>query len=189
MPGLMPSMGAGAPPQSAQDAQGAPPMGMGDPGPENAPRRAQDGEKQLYGEFLGNALMAVYGDEAQAERIGSAFQSQQPAEALATQIAAIVDRVASSGMENGLPIDGEMMVAAANSLAADLGKNLAQAVGAQPLSDEQVEAVSYRTAELLREQRDGRQGAVAERQNAPPAPPPSGNGLMPSRAGPQQPPG
>ena len=185
MAGLMPSMAGGGAPMGPPAGSGQAPM------PEAAPqegRRASEEEKGVYREFLANAMNAIY-EPKTAEGLSVAFQSPQPVEVLALAVSAAVSRSAYAGLEEGLPITPEMASTAAATLAADIGRNLAESVGAPPLSDEQIQALHLRSMEMLGEERDRRQafdgrtrqqqagqpGAEAP-QKTPAAPP--GNGLM-----------
>ena len=199
--GLMPEgPAAGAPPpQGDASAGGASPSSP--PGPNGQGRRATDEEKALYREFLGNIVNAIYEDEtadAVGEIIRSAAQAPEGAasgvavEPLAHIVSGAVARVAYSGLAEGLPITREMGAAAAASMAADLGRSMAESVGAPPLPDDQIQAIYLRSMELLADQRDQGQAEAAE-GGAPapggeeaPAPAQAGNGLMAPRQQPNR---
>lgn len=190
MPGA-PAAGA-APPQTGAPADGVPPSQ-----PQNGQgRRATEEEKGLYREFLGNIVNAIYEEEtasAVGEIIRRSAQAPEGAaasgavEPLAHIVSGAVARVAYSGLDEGLPITREMAAAAAASMAADLGRNMAESVGVPPLPDDQIQAIYLRSMELLADQRD--QGQAEGAEGAPPAPggtepsatAQSGNGLMAPR--------
>ena len=199
--GLMPEGAApgAAPPPGDASAGGAPPS---PPGPNGQGRRATDEEKALYREFLGNIVNAIYEDET-ADAVGEIIRSSAQApegaaagvavEPLAHIVSGAVARVAYSGLAEGLPITREMGAAAAASMAADLGRNMAESVGAPPLPDDQIQAIYLRSMELLADQRDQGQAEAAE-GGAPapgggaeaPAPAQAGNGLMTPRQQPNR---
>jgi len=199
--GLMPEGPAAgaAPPQGGAPAGGAP---SPTPGQNGQGRRATEEEKGLYREFLGNIVNAIYEEEtaeAVGEIIRGATQAPQGAaaaggavEPLAHIVSGAVARVAYSGLDEGLPITREMAAAAAASMAADLGRNMAESVGVPPLPDDQIQAVYLRSMELLADQRDQGQAEAAE--GAPPGeagtePTPTaqpGNGLMTPRQQPNR---
>lgn len=183
--GLMSSLAGDAPP--------APGPG-GAPGAE-APAGISGEEKDVYLEFLGNTVNAIYDpktSESVGETLRAAHQSGRETggqvipivEPLAQVVSAAVSSVAYSGLENGLPITRDMAAAAAASLAADIGNNMTEAVGTPPLPQEMVQAVYLRSMELMGEQRDQRQAGGGQQGEAAPAPGPAprGNGLMAGRA-------
>ena len=170
--GLMPGGPPGGPPPSAPQGapQGAMPPeagGMPPSGPETGAqgRRATDEEKGVYRQFAGNVTKMLY-QEKTADAIAETLRAGtdvSPVEGLAQIISSAVARVAYSGLENGLKIDREMALAATMQVVEDIGTNVAGAAAAQPLSEEQMEAVYLRSMELLAERRDDQQrtGAAA----------------------------
>ena len=118
-------------------------------------QRASPEDTALYESFLGNVLNVVY-DEKVASGIAPSFQGPNPVEALALFVSGAVARVAYDGLENGQNVTKEMAVTATAQLAEDVGTEMAQAVGAQPLSEEQIQALFLRSVELLADQRDDR---------------------------------
>lgn len=185
----------GAAPQAAAPADGGVPPSAAANG---QGRRATDEEKGLYREFLGNIVNAIYEPET-AEAVGEIIQrtSQAPdgtaagggvVEPLAHIVSGAVARVAYSGLDEGLPITREMAAAAAASMAADLGRNMAESVGAPPLPDDHIQAIYLRSMELLSDQRDqgqaegGGEGAARTGGGTEsPATAQAGNGLMAPR--------
>lgn len=127
-----------------------------------------------YEEFLGNVLNVVY-DEKVASGIAPSFQGPTPVESLALFVSGAVARVAYNGLENGQNITKEMAVAATAQVAEDVGTEMAQAAGAQPLSEEQIQAVFLRSMELLADQRDDRMAGQG--------PPPQGGQEPPQGSG------
>lgn len=185
MPGLMPS--------AAQDRTGAampsPDGGMPPPTPENAAqgqeRAATPEEKATHEEFMGQVVNSAY-DEKVMKGAAAALKAPQPTEMLAMIISGIVARVAYSGLENGKQITPEMAYAATWQLAADIGTNVAENVGAQPMTEEQIEGVVGISIEMLGQHRDERERTGRMGRNSP-APEP-GNGLMGGQGGQQAPP-
>ena len=101
--------------------------------------------------------------------------------------------MAYSGLENGQNITREMAITATAQIAEDVGTEMAQAAGAQPLSEEQIQALFLRSVELLADQRDERasrdQAAKAPRGPAGPGgPAPQGAQEAPQPPGGAQPP-
>ena len=142
----------GRPAPNAMPRPGAmPAAGPGGPGPgEREPSAEESG---LFEEFLANVVGAVYTPET-ADGVAAILTGPQPVEMLAQVVSGAVARVAYSAGENGLPVSGDMVTAAAAAVSEDLGREMARSVGAQPLSDEQVQAVFLRSCELLRDEQD-----------------------------------
>lgn len=152
MAGLMPGMAGG---QAMPPEQGQPmPQEGGAPMPEGPQASPED--TATYERFLANTMNVIY-DERVASGIAPSFQGPSPVEALALFVSGTVARVAYDGLENGQNITKEMAVAATAQIAEDVGTEMAQAVGAQPLNDEQIQALFLRSVELLADQRDDRQ--------------------------------
>ena len=189
MAGLMPNaMRPDAQPAPAQGAMPGQDEMMMPAGPENVAqggdRRATDEEKATYRQMLANTMKALYSEKT-ADAIAETLRAGadvSPVEGLAQIISSAVSRVAYSGLENGQPIGREMALAATMQAVQDIGTNVAQAAGAPPLNDEQMEAVYLRSIELIAERRDehartSAAGAAAQRER--PAPPaPAGQGLL-----------
>ena len=189
MAGLMPNaMRPDAPPAPAQGAMPGQDGGMPRPGPGNGAqgneRRATEEEKATYRQFIANTMKALYAEQT-ADAIAETLRAGadvSPVEGLAQIVSSAVARVAYSGLENGQPIGREMALAATMQAVQDIGTNVAEAAGAQPLNDEQMEAVYLRSVELIAERRDEQvrtnaAGAAAQRER--PAPPaPAGQGLL-----------
>lgn len=156
---------------------GMPAPGM-ESGAQGGERRATDEEKAAYSQFAANVVRTLY-NEKTADAIAESLRAGadiSPVEGLAQIVSSAVARVAMSGMENGQNIGREMALAATMQAVHDIGTNLAQSAGAQPLNPEQLEAVYLRSVELLAERR-GEQarttaaGEAAMRDRPEPAPP------------------
>ena len=192
--GLMPGgPPGGMPPGAPQgamppEAGGMPPSGPGN-GAQGEGRRATEDEKGVYRQFAGNVMKTLY-EEKTADAIAETLRAGSdvsPVEGLAQIISSAVARVAYSGLESGLKIDREMALAATMQIVEDIGTNVAGAARAQPLNEEQMEAVYLRSMELLAERRDDHQktaaaGAEALSQRPPDRGLPAGPG--PGSAGP-----
>lgn len=179
MAGLMPNNAGGGPmaPEGGAPVDGQPMQ----EGPQASPE-----DTALYETFLSNVLNVVY-DEKVASGIAPSFESPSPVEALALFVSGAVARVAFDGLQNGQKISKEMAVTATAQLAEDVGTEMAQAAGAQPLSQEQIEALFLRSVELLADQRDDRKmtdmaGKGGRPQAAQEAPQGPGRGLAPGMA-------
>ena len=189
--GLMPGGPPGGPPPSAP--QGAPQGAMPPSGPENGAqgngRRATDEEKGVYREFAGNVMKLLY-EEKTADAIAETLRAGtdvSPIEGLAQIISSAVSRVAYSGLEAGLKIDREMALAVTMQVVEDVGTNVASASAAQPLGEEQMEAVYLRSMELLAERRDEHQSTAAAGAEAMAQRPPDKGLPGPGSAGPPGP--
>ena len=203
--GLMPGGPPGGPPPSAPQGapQGAMPPeagGMPPSGPENGAqgngRRATEDEMGVYREFAGGVMSMIYQEpvaDALAETL-RAGADVSPVEGLAQIVSAAVSRVAYSSIEKGSKIDPEMAYAVTMQVVEDIGTNVAEAAAAQPLNEEQMEAVYLRSMELLAERRDAHQstaaaGTAARRQRPPdkglPGPGPGAAGPPPPGPMPQ----
>lgn len=196
MVGLAPSMATGGAPAAGTPA---PAGGSPEPMPEGQPqegRRATDEEKALYKEFLANTLNDIYEPET-AEALGRVLRNTTQAspeagsgslvvgvETLALVVSGAVAKVAYHGLQNDLPITREMAAAAAATVSADIGRNMAEAAGVEPMSDEQIQALFLRSMELLGEERDRRKAERQQGGESPPETPatPPGNGLMAKHA-------
>lgn len=123
-------------PAAAMSAQSGVPAGMmpggGDAGiapagpqqAEDATGRPTDAEKDAYRHFLANTVDMVYQDE-----IAEQLNSEAPVEGLTQRIAMVVNDIGQDGLACGVPVHGAMAVAAAATLAGDIGINMAEAVG------------------------------------------------------------
>ena len=110
------------------------------------------------------------------------------------QDARVVDHIGQDGRGRGVPVRGAMALAAAATLAGDIGINMAEAVGRSPLNADRIQGVFLRSMELLRDMQGDGENAAGPGAEAPmpgpggpppaqgPAGPPGGNGLMPGRA-------
>ena len=198
--GLMPGGPPGGPPPSAPqgapqgamppEAGGMPPSGPGN-GAQGNGRRATDEEKGVYREFAGNVMKLLY-QEKTADAIAETLRAGtdvSPIEGLAQIISSAVSRVAYSGLEAGLKIDREMALAVTMQVVEDVGTNVASASAAQPLGEEQMEAVYLRSMELLAERRDEHQSTAAAGAEAMAQRPPDKGlpGPGPGAAGPPPP--
>lgn len=170
----------GRPAPNAMPRLGAMTAAPGGPGPGEREPSAE--EAGLFEEFLANVVGAVYTPET-ADGVAAMLTGPQPVEMLAQVVSGAVARVAYSAGENGLPVSGDMVTAAAAAVSEDLGREMARSVGAQPLSDDQVQAVFLRSCELLRDQRDeamrageAERGGVGPMQGAATQSPPGAGG-------------
>ena len=197
MAGLM-ARGGGAPPMAPGGPGSAPaaPAGpMPGPGGNGQARKASPEEQRTYEDFVGQLINVAY-EEGTANMIASQLQNaQDPVEAVANAAAIVVSRVASSAGENQVPVTRPMIVRATAELVGDIGKNMAESVGAQPLDDNQFQGAYLRAMDLLGQQASQmRQGGGAEMPPGGPeapagpgmaaaGPPPApGGGLMPRMA-------
>ena len=171
----MPAPGGGAPADPSM-------AGAGGAGP-----RATDQDKETFRAFLANAMQLVYEEET-ADLLVEQMNGPAPVESLASTIAAVVNHIGQDGVARGVPVNGAMAIAAATTLAGDIGINLAEAAGREPFNQDQIQAIILRSMELLRDM----QGSPAAEEGAPqgagpagPAATPQGaapgNGLMPRR--------
>ena len=183
--GLMPQ--GGAPPAAAAP----PPLPNGAPGPGGGPQqqapgaqgRPTDADKDTYRHFLANAVDMVSEDEI-ADGLVEQLRSEAPVEGVAQTIAMVVNHIGQDGRGRGVPVHGAMAVAAAATLAGDIGITWAEAAGREPLNADQIQAVFLRSMELLRDMQGDGQGPPAGEDTGPPGPagPQPGNGLMPGMA-------
>lgn len=149
------------------------------PMPPSAPpagaQRLSEQDRNVYHDFLGNAIELAYSDDM-ADTIASQLTGPQPVEALAETIATIVNRIGQDGRARGIPVKPAMAVATAATLAGDIGIEMAQRIGREPLNADQIQGIVLRSSEILLEM----QGQAAPEGGQPAAPGPAApaNGLV-----------
>ena len=158
MAGMMPS--AAQSPSPAQDGAGA-----------EMPqaRKPTQQEQQLFEDFIGNAINALYQPET-ANRVANLLRTGQkginPVEQIGMVTAMIVNQVQASAEQSGQDIPAPIVVRAAAKVASDIGTELAPAAGLPPLSENHVKGAYLRAMEILGEDRREKQVAPVDADRA-----------------------
>lgn len=145
--GAMPPASGGAP------APGQPMPPQGDAAPQGGGISPE--EAKTYEGLLDRVMSIIY-DKTVASGVAESLRGPRPVEDLAEIVSNAVSRAVYHGLENGENITPVMGMMAAGQIAGDIGTEMADAAGATPLNEEQVQNVFLRSAELMAADRDER---------------------------------
>ena len=161
MPGLMPAEGQ-MPEQTPEQmpAEGQMPEQMPAEGQPDMEGNVSPEEQAEYDQFVDNGLKLIY-NEAMTDKILERLQaSDNPVEGLANVTFMVIEKLITSGKQNGKEFSGDIKFHGGVEILEDIA-NLAMEAGLHEFSEEELESAMYATLDLYGE-KEKREGTLDE---------------------------